>query len=301
MKRRNKRLLALALALLLSVPAGVPVSAQELENKSVLTDQTTVGENVTTEETEEIDETAEEITEETPEEFIEEESIGNETAVDTEDVSDEVLMEELPVIEMSGDEQTNEKEITGPVEDAEDFIAVIGANSGEEEQIGIITILVEKEYYATIIKWDYDAELLIIPDFLGDYKVIGIGDGVFKGNTKITTLLMPDSLESIGTGTFKNCSNLKNVYLSKGLTTIGQGAFENCDALQTTTVNGSGSIGSRAFYDCDALTDLTISDKVTGNPPPCLRGWQSIPRILWFYSSFISRINRASAFPGCGS
>ena len=57
------------------------------------------------------------------------------------------------------------------------------------------------------------------------YQVTGIGDNAFNGNTAITSITIPDGINTIGAGAFDGCSQLMTISIGKGVTTIGEKAF----------------------------------------------------------------------------
>ncbi len=57
------------------------------------------------------------------------------------------------------------------------------------------------------------------------YQVTGIGDYAFNGNTAITSITIPDGINTIGAGAFDGCSQLTTISIGKGVTTIGEKAF----------------------------------------------------------------------------
>jgi hypothetical protein len=57
------------------------------------------------------------------------------------------------------------------------------------------------------------------------YQVTGIGDYAFNGNTVITSITIPDGINTIGAGAFDGCSQLMTISIGKGVTTIGEKAF----------------------------------------------------------------------------
>ncbi len=57
------------------------------------------------------------------------------------------------------------------------------------------------------------------------YQVTGIGDYAFNGNTAITSITIPDGINTIGAGAFDGCSQLMTIIIGKGVTTIGEKAF----------------------------------------------------------------------------
>ncbi len=57
------------------------------------------------------------------------------------------------------------------------------------------------------------------------YQVTGIGDYAFNGNTAITSITIPDGINTIGAGAFDGCSQLMTISIGKGVTAIGDKAF----------------------------------------------------------------------------
>ncbi|MDE6735981.1 MAG: leucine-rich repeat domain-containing protein, partial [Treponemataceae bacterium] len=112
----------------------------------------------------------------------------------------------------------------------------------------------------------------------------------------MTTLVIPNGVESIGYGAFEGCANLTTVTIPDSVTAIGNSAFFKCENIDTVTYqgtlaqwcaldggdlmsyaervtiggenlkdktelvipNGVESIGSGAFRGCDKLTSVTI-------------------------------------------
>ena len=61
----------------------------------------------------------------------------------------------------------------------------------------------------------------------------------FSGCNKITSLILPQSLEEIFNDSFKNCSELKIIILSDRLNCIGDRAFNGCEKLSVCYYSGS--------------------------------------------------------------
>lgn len=117
---------------------------------------------------------------------------------------------------------------------------------------------------ATITGYTGSAEILEIPSTLADYKVVGIGDGVFDDCTSLTNVIIPDGVTSIGEWAFGSCENLKSITIPDSVKSIGNSAFGYCMALESVTIPGSvRSIGINAFTCCINLSDVTISEGVT--------------------------------------
>jgi len=56
-------------------------------------------------------------------------------------------------------------------------------------------------------------------------------------NTRISDVVIPDSVTSVGEYAFANCTNLINAYIGSGTRSIGVGAFYNCARLRSIDVD----------------------------------------------------------------
>ena len=91
-----------------------------------------------------------------------------------------------------------------------------------------------------------------------------LGSYAFSMCEGLTTITIPNSVTSIGDGTFGGCSGLTSVSLGNSLTSIGEFAFSGCSGLTSLTIgNGVTSIGELAFSHCSGLTSLTIGNSLT--------------------------------------
>ena len=87
----------------------------------------------------------------------------------------------------------------------------------------------EKTEYNTAIITDCaltDSEI-IIPDFVLDYPVIGIGDYAFMSNSTVKTVTMPLSVIRIGEYAFANDPDLESVTIPRWCDRIADNAFWN--------------------------------------------------------------------------
>lgn len=109
-----------------------------------------------------------------------------------------------------------------------------------------------------------------------EYTVTTIGSDAFAYCDKLTSVTIPESVQSIEEGSFEgfafgNCTNLKEVHLAEGLSTIGRAAFQGCKELSSIIIPSNIiSIGELAFRGCNTLS-IVIS--LIQNPFEC--SWNS--------------------------
>ncbi len=91
--------------------------------------------------------------------------------------------------------------------------------------------------------------------------VTTIGEGAFRRCTSLASITIPGSIIEFGPQAFQGCSRLTNVTISSGVIGIGEGAFQDCTSLTSVTIPDSVTeIGSNAFAGCTSLTSVTIPD-----------------------------------------
>jgi len=71
---------------------------------------------------------------------------------------------------------------------------------------------------------------IVIPSEIEGMPVVEIDGYVFLGKTNITSVVIPDSVNTIGSSAFRRCKNLKHVTLPKSLS-FGSDAFDGCSSL----------------------------------------------------------------------
>ena len=130
---------------------------------------------------------------------------------------------------------------------------------------------------------------LVIKPFvtaLGEYKPSGT-DGEFEGCSRLTEVIIPNTVKYGNGSTFKDCTSLVKVEIPEGITGLGYQAFMNCTSLTSVVLpstytgiddsmfenctklksvnipSGVWYIGSRAFANCKALKNIYIPETVT--------------------------------------
>ena len=103
-----------------------------------------------------------------------------------------------------------------------------------------------------------------IPSTLGGKLVTRIGDDAFRNCGGLSSVTIPDSVESIGWRAFYDCSGLTSVTIPDGVTIINEHAFYGCNSLSSVTIPSSVTIIEYcAFEFCRRLVSVTIPNSVT--------------------------------------
>ena len=131
------------------------------------------------------------------------------------------------------------------------------------------------------------SQQVVVPDIYDGAPVRFVGEGAFRGDMNIRSVLLPDSVTevrdsaflgcqylvsvnltsnvtSLGTNVFKDARRLESVGDLSGITVIPEGTFLGCDKLITVTLGANTqSIGVQAFAGCVALREIVIPGGVT--------------------------------------
>ncbi len=107
----------------------------------------------------------------------------------------------------------------------------------------------------------------VLPESLKKVTVLGgesIGERVFEGCADLTTIILPDSVQSIGKYAFLECTSLAKIRIPEGVKNISYAAFFGCESLMHITIPESvTSIDYSAFEECTSLQTVTMSASVT--------------------------------------
>ncbi|MBO5787849.1 MAG: leucine-rich repeat domain-containing protein, partial [Bacteroidaceae bacterium] len=121
-------------------------------------------------------------------------------------------------------------------------------------------------------------DLTLPTDCEGEYYVIG--SEVFKNNTALTSVEIPNSVTSIGNYAFYGCSGLTSIVIPNSVTSIGDYAFYGCDGLTSIVIpNGVTSIGDSAFEGCANIENLYISNSLESIGEKAFAGCEKIMEI----------------------
>ncbi len=98
---------------------------------------------------------------------------------------------------------------------------------------------------------------VVIPSYIGSYKVIGFDSEVFENAHLIESVTLPDTMTELQMYAFAGWENLKKVTLPDTIKVIEEEAFGGCTSL--TTINlpeGLEEIGEYAFIECVSLKNV---------------------------------------------
>lgn len=102
----------------------------------------------------------------------------------------------------------------------------------------------------------------ILEDVTLPEQLTRIPDYLFCNCSNLRSITMPDSVKSIGTRAFYECTKLKNINFSKSLKYITIAAFAHCQSLEGELIfpHGLYEIHRNAFMDCQNITRVVLPD-----------------------------------------
>lgn len=114
-------------------------------------------------------------------------------------------------------------------------------------------------------------------------SVNSIAKEAFSGCSGLTSVTISENVVSIGDGVFAGCSGLTSVTIPNSVTSIGSSAFSGCSGLTSITIpNSVTSIGDYAFKFCNSLTSVTIPNSVTNIGKEAFGGCYKLKNVYCF-------------------
>ena len=112
---------------------------------------------------------------------------------------------------------------------------------------------------------DREATDIVIPSHVSGVPVKRIGFSAFKGNDRLNSVVIPDTVQYIESSAFRGCTGLTRVKAGKELRSLGQHAFAGCKRLQSLTIPSSlHTMGDMTFDQCIEFTELIVLDMNKG-------------------------------------
>ena len=104
---------------------------------------------------------------------------------------------------------------------------------------------------------------VIIPSEIAGKRVFDVGFHAFAYCDKITSIVIPPSVNSISASAFLGCSALSSVGLPEGLKTIDMYAFKDCIQLKDLEFPATiVEIGPEAFENCKEIDRVELPDGI---------------------------------------
>ena len=142
---------------------------------------------------------------------------------------------------------------------------ICGFDSFINEMYQYLTFEDETEESCNVIACSKEASgKIIIPSTYRNKKVTSINEYAFKDCTKITSIVIPDSITYVGFSAFESCTNLTSVELGNNIKRIRRAAFSFCTNLTSVKIPDSVTeLGRSAFESCTNLASVEIGSGVT--------------------------------------
>ena len=122
---------------------------------------------------------------------------------------------------------------------------------------------------------------LYIPAYIEGYKVTHIGAAAFLHDALLTSVTLPDTLETIDVEAFCHCVNLETVHFPDGLWMIGADAFSFCSSLTRLELPDSlTTVELRAFWQCTSLSEVVFPENLTWIRTRAFAGCTSLTRVV---------------------
>lgn len=125
---------------------------------------------------------------------------------------------------------------------------------------------VNEEGILTYVQGFTDEEMknLIVPMVVEGELITGLGNNVFKDETAINTVTIPNSVTTIGEGCFSGCTGLTSISIPNSVTTIGNNCFNGCTSLASITIpEGITILEEGVFYNCTSLNEINLPSTLT--------------------------------------
>lgn len=173
---------------------------------------------------------------------------------------------------------------------------------GENGKLTSLKVDNNNPYFKTIsdVLFSFDGEVLytypagkITENYTIPDMVFEIKDSAFAGNSNLTTLIAPSTLQEVGTEAFENCYNLKTIQFNSSLLYIYAGAFLNCRNLEDITLPyGTKYIYDGTFNGCNKLLNLKLPSSIQLLPENL--GLVDNRKIFYYNPYYVGNIGEAS-------
>ena len=142
--------------------------------------------------------------------------------------------------------------------------------------------------------YNRDIEKIDLPEGL-----VTIGERAFSFCIKMTSITIPNSVNTIGTSCFYGCTNLEQIELPENIKDIPEGALAGCEKLTRITVPVSTEkIGNNAFSGCSKLESISLPESLEIIEDHVFRNCASLSNIVFPHNL---KSAGKEAFNGCNN
>lgn len=160
------------------------------------------------------------------------------------------------------------------------YILRVRANSGKDDSVksawseaiefrmnystGCVYELINNnsEYQITRVGTSTEGNVEFEDEYRGK-PVTVIGEGAFRGSSRVTGIVLGENIRTVEKEAFYNCANLETAQLNERLASIGIGAFQNCNVLKEINIpRGITAIEENTFSYCYSLENIEIGENV---------------------------------------
>ncbi len=151
-----------------------------------------------------------------------------------------------------------------------------------DERFSYTEIMSGDKVTAYVITGLYDKEVneITVPAKYNRKPVTAIAENAFAGCESLTSVVIPDSVQSIGEKAFYECKNLKNITFGNGVGEAGEFAFGRCFSLENVYISDAGKYAGISFENASAnplyfaanlycgetlVTEVTVSEGKLGD------------------------------------
>jgi hypothetical protein len=163
------------------------------------------------------------------------------------------------IVEMEG----NEEETTF-IQFADATTKRICVQYWDDNEDGEVSIYEAKQVTFINHGWFNGSAIVSFDELKYFTNLTTIMSGAFQNCENMTSITLPESVNSIERYAFEACKNLVSVNIPKGVAAIKEYTFSGCSSLSSVNIpNGVTTIGERAFEGCSNLTTITLPEGLT--------------------------------------
>lgn len=141
------------------------------------------------------------------------------------------------------------------------------------------------------------ARMLVIPEALEGFPVVGIGRHAFACCRTLEEVVVPEGVELVGHAAFCECTALRRIWLPDSLRMLGASCFMYCKALECVCIpDDVQAVGFMCFAGCKALREAVLPRALEEIGPMAFCGCGSLEEIALPQGI---RSIASTAFSGC--